>query len=159
MKRIIAFLLCAALLLCSCSKDPYEDIVVDMDTLMSDIISTQDLAEPMMVISSDEEEYKELFDDIIKAEYVRALMAFPEVGIGADMIIIVEMPDNSYADVLSSVNDYMMERKDAYEGYAPEEAKRFDSVTFSRYGRYLFVHLLPDVKTADEFVWSVFNRE
>lgn len=126
-----------------------------MDTLINDIIATQEFRDPMMVISSDNEEYKELFNDIIGTDYVRALMAFPEVGIGADMILIVEMVEDSQYNVTSLVNDYLLERKAAYEGYAPEEAKRFDDVKLSLYGRYFFMYLVPDVKATDEFIWSV----
>lgn len=130
-----------------------------MDTLMYDIIATQEFRDPMMVISSDNEEYKEMFDDIIGTDYIRALMAFPEVGISADMIIIVEATDTTHSERLDLMTQYMLDRQEAYKGYAPEEAERFDDVRFSTYGKYTIMLLVPDIKTADTFVFNALNME
>ncbi len=104
----------------------------------------------MMTVYADDEEYGYLLKDILGDSFTDALMIFPQIGISADMIVIVE--SYNAEDAFELLTNYKLDRQSAYEGYAPFEAEKIANGFVDYAGNYAILVVLPDPDLA-ESLW------
>lgn len=154
-KLLVTFL--ALLLLCSCSDNSGTLPSVDVDALVQNVLSSQNLSDEMMVINSSDDEYSDLINQIIGSDYSYAALCFPYVGISSDMVIIVETADETDASgFVTLLQNYLDERYEAYMGYAPEEAAKIKNGLVDSKGKYAFLIVLPDMDSASDALYASF---
>ncbi len=147
LSKILCILLSLSLLI-GCSV---KEIVIDIDQLCADIISTQVLSDEMMTLTDESTEYIDILKDILPDGYADVVFTFPAIGISSDMVLIVKSDDAALS--AQRLEEYKNERYDAYMGYAPEEADKILNGFVDYCGSYAILVVLPDIDTAQN-LWE-----
>lgn len=142
MKRIICFILTAALVLCACVGGYAEP---DVTELVNSIIEGQDIDEPAFATA--EETALILGIDPEKVE--ESSFCYSGSGGYSDTVVVIKLYDaEDAADAEKILSDYKASRYEDFKGYAPKEAEKAENGRVIVRGRYAVLMILPDIDLA-----------
>jgi len=159
-KNILALVLAFALstlLLCACSKEKvdYSNVNLDVTTVKSDILKTDDFPE---MIDATPDNISLMYDlDATKFEGYSVIYA----GSGgyADEIAIIKLKSSDEVTKVTKVmKDRVTSRANVFKGYAPLEFEKLNKAVVEAKGDYVFLAVCDNPKKAEKVFDDAFKK-
>ena len=136
----------------SLSADSRENEIVDMDNLGDNVLSRVAFETEI-----------ELIDDamargLIRVDDTSELKLYMGSGNYSDLLILVKAASDDIAKSDQEiVEQYLMDMRESFEAYMPEQAKKISDAYIARSGCYLAVCVTNDIDNAEKVILAAFK--
>ena len=106
------------------------------------------------LVKRDGQAFKRYFG-LNSADYEGVLLYSSESAMSAEEVLVVKVKtDKQVQEVSDAIDKHLAEKKEVYDGYAPEEVKLIEDAQRSVRGNYIFLAVAPKAQEYQE----IFNR-
>lgn len=164
MKKLLCFILAFLLLLsfAGCSRQQASETDMAPDDIADTIRQSQQTLPELMQITSKDADFTAWLSNyyLLPAEQVTAGAICYADGMEVSEIAVLLLADEKDCKAVeTALNEYIRNRANAFEGYAPQQAAMTKEGIVCANGRYIALLICPEPQTAKDAFFSCFGRD